>query len=360
MEKHEIGYYAHHMGSGHITRARTLLSDNTFFNSTIFSSFKIEPTDAEKFTYQRLPEDHAYLSNFDQNKSPLPEVLHHAPLGVGEIRKRMQILSTYFYKKNPKLFISDVSAEMVQFARLCSVPAVAVRLTGHRNDLAHEQAFRSSSATLFPLPQIFEDERTPSWLRQKTFYTGGICQHQGRKIDQKTARKLLNLTKNKPIFLIVNGLYDEGNIEEELIKAAQLNPDIQFMTVGRFVQPKQELPKNLVHIGKVKDTFPYLAAADLIVGSCGTNTLLEVANVQKPFICLPEERPFEEQTSKAKPLDKYQLAVVLSQFPEAKDFKKIANEAQSRNYKKMKNFINPNAVSDTENYLKQLSKSLWA
>ncbi len=350
-----IGYYAHHMGSGHATRANTLLS-NWSIPSTLLTSYPLQNKSTNTvYQFVQLPEDHAHLSNYDQSIAPEPEVFHHAPLGVDQIRARMNKISTFFEDKNPNFFITDVSAEMTQFARLCSVPAISFRLTGNRNDLAHMQAYQSSHATIFPLPKIFEHPETPQWLIDKTLYVGGICRHKGKYLSSSDARKQLGINNNQFVIVFTNGLYDNSTNLPSIIKIAEKYPKKLFVILGKYeVQEQENFPNNIYFAGRVADTYPYLRAANIVVGSCGNNTMLEVAHAERPFICVPEERPYEEQISKAKVLEELDVAVVSYDFPTVHSFDKLLKKAMDINPKNLTNLFDHNAVKDIERYILEL------
>ncbi len=350
MKKMHFGYYAHHAGSGHTSRAGAILRDWEY-PATLLSSYSVAPKNIIGFDYVHLPEDHAHLGNYDQSLSPVSSCLHHAPLGVPDIRERMHIISDFFYNKNPALFISDVSAEMVQFARLCSVPSLAVRLTGHRDDPAHVQAFETCRAMLSPLAEIFESEKTSAAVRKKTFYTGGICRHRGKQMSKKAARESLRLNQNEFVVLVVNGLYGDGRGLSEIIALAQSDPQTTFMVLGKIKEINDELPQNVRLTGLVPDTFPYLRAADIVIGSCGNNTLLETAYAARPYICLPEERPYAEQTTKAAVLEKYNMAVVRGSFPRPEEWKEILEKVKGLDVRAFEKVIDPQAVEKTRAFL---------
>ena len=349
-----IGYYAHHMGSGHVQRGRSLLNGWNF-PTTLMSSYPYRAQPEDRFHFIPLPEDHAHLTDYDQSRSPLPDIFHHAPLGVAEIRQRMRRISEFFVEKNPALFITDVSAELTQFARLCSVPTVAFRETGVRNDLPHEQAFKKAQALLFPLSELFEHRDTPAWVRRKTHYTGGICKHLGRTLSKAAARRQLGFEQNDRILLIINGLYDKSEPLQTIQRAAERNPDWRLVVVGSYDIQDENRGSNIHFSGKVADTFPFLKAADVVLGSCGTNTLLEIAHAERPYICLPEERPYEEQFCKADPLNKHGLALVLNQFPEPDDFKQLLNAAAGLPTRQLARIVHPNAIRDTGLFIRQLA-----
>jgi UDP:flavonoid glycosyltransferase YjiC (YdhE family) len=98
-------------------------------------------------------------------------------------------------------------------------------------------------------------------------------------------------------------------------------PKYTFHIVGSY-ENEGHLPENIIYHGLVASTQPYLQHADVVLGSTGHNTLTEVAQANKPFITIPEDRPFDEQKAKANALKENNLAVVLTHFPDRREFEK--------------------------------------
>lgn len=54
-----------------------------------------------------------------------------------------------------------------------------------------------------------------------------------------------------------------------------------------------------MRVGWVDDAPARIARAAIVVGSAGDGVVGAVLAARRPFICLPEDRPFDEQRSKA-------------------------------------------------------------
>ncbi len=54
---------------------------------------------------------------------------------------------------------------------------------------------------------------------------------------------------------------------------------------------------------------------------------MEVGACRKRFVCLPEERSFDEQNAKAKGLEQIGLAVRIKRWPSAEDWPKVLAKA---------------------------------
>ena len=314
MTSNPIGYYAHHMGSGHSVRARQILAGLNR-PAALFTSYPMRAVSETAFEHIALPTDHAHQTDYDQSLSPEPAVLHHAPLNVRGIQDRMATMAQWIATNRPTAMVSDVSMEVLQFARLCSVPTIGVRLTGPREDPAHHHGFEGCRRVVFPLPEIFEEPITSKAIRRKTAYVGGICRHFGKSIGRQTARLRLRIETDKPVVVVVNGTYGDGRRSEDLIRIAEANPGFFWIVLGKVQSIPEQHCSNLHFAGMVLDTYPWLRAADVVVGSCGNNTMLEVAYAQRPFVCIPEDRPYAEQATKARVLAANNLALVLGSIP---------------------------------------------
>lgn len=343
MKTNAIGYYAHHMGSGHSVRARQILSGLNR-PAALFTSYPMRVERDANYEYIALPTDHAHQTDYPQSLSPAPEVLHHAPLNVTGIQQRMAILSEWIARNRPTAFVSDVSMEILQFARLCSVPTIGVRLTGPREDPAHVYGFEGCRRIVFPLPEIFEEPTTSRPIRRKTEYVGGICRHFGKSIGQRTARLRLGIETTKPVVVLVNGTYGDGRRSDDLIRIAQANSGYYWIVLGKIQDIPAATADNLHFAGMVPDTYPWLRAADVVVGSCGNNTMLEVAYARRPFVCIPEDRPYAEQATKARVLAANNLALMLGTLPRPTEWDFYLKTARELDVERFSKIADPGSV----------------
>ena len=100
--------------------------------------------------------------------------LHCAPLGWATIRQAMAEITGWFHAADPALFVSDVSAEIAQLARIASVPCVKVLQHGERSDPGHMAAYEACVGLLAPYDARLEQPDRPDWMRARTFHAGGI------------------------------------------------------------------------------------------------------------------------------------------------------------------------------------------
>ena len=301
-----IGFYVHHHGSGHANRTR-LLADRLPARVPVhvFTSAADRFAGWERGTVHELPPDTA------PDRDPAgdlltDEVLHYAPVDLPGLQHRMAHMASWIAENRPSLFVVDLSVEVLLLARLCGAPTALVRLHGHRDDPAHRAAFRLAEWLIAPFPPSLEDSHTPDWVRHKTYYLGAFSRYDQRTETREACRRELQLPSEGRILTVINGA---GGGAQEISRweaVAQACPDWTILLVGKLPASTRDL-ENLKPVGYVPDTFPYLKAADVVVGSGGTNTMMEVGAARVPFLSLPEPRPFDEQSCKMRALERLGL-----------------------------------------------------
>jgi hypothetical protein len=222
----------------------------------------------------------------DDGNSRRPDALHYAPTDHDGIRQRVAAVSDWIARKRPSLMVIDVSCEVAMLARLASVPTVVVRLGGDRRDEPHLQAFRAARSIVSPFAKALDDPATPGWVREKTVYCPGIVERpNSAPVEEKSI--LVVLGQGGPV--------GDGTIWS---RAARAMPDWNWRVAGPCSSPAQ-VPPNLTLLGWVRDVPERIARAEVVVGSAGDGVVGTVLAARRPFVCMPEDRPFGEQVSKA-------------------------------------------------------------
>jgi predicted glycosyltransferase len=322
-----IGLYVHHHGSGHATRAKQIIDSidaEVHVLTSATKHFDATSTDYQLVTLPMdVPERRTARMSFDT-----PDVFHYAPTNVKEVRNRMAKLTQWAVDTQPDLVVVDLSCEATQLFRLLSIPTVVVRLHGYREDVAHEQAFKSAEFIIAPFPKAVEDGHTPNWIREKTVYTGFFSRYINRELSREEAQKVCSFDTDRLNIVLINGTGGHAFRGEQLYFLAETYPQHDWTVVGTYRSAVTTPPlPNLRTMGHVEDTFPYLRAADVVVGSAGTNTMMEIATADARYICLPEYRPFEEQVCKAQALEKLQAGIINYQFPQLQEWNDLLERA---------------------------------
>lgn len=310
-----IGYYVHHHGDGH--RQRAIAIGQSLDNVMLMGSGLAGRTG--NLPFLNLPDDRLDDSFAGIDHVDRPSSLHYAPLDHEGLRQRTAQMTGWIANSRPRLMVVDVSAEVAMLARLASVPTVYVRLSGRRLDAAHLDAFRAATALLAPFHDALDDDETPGWVREKTFYAPGIV---------RSARQ--NISANDDVVLVVLGRGGAISNGEHWAAAACAAPAWQWRVIGPCTVPA-DLPPNLELCGWVDDADAQIAAARVVIGAAGDGVVSAVLSARRPFICLPEPRPFDEQASKANRLAAVGAAIVRHDWPHSQEWRGLIDRAIAQN-----------------------------
>ena len=282
-----IGYYVHHHGAGH--RARALaVAERAGGRVTLIGTGLAGRTGSNACV--DLPDDRlASTFDGDDTGTDRPQALHYAPLDHDGIRRRVAAITQWIAEHRPALMVVDVSCEIAMLARLASVATVVVRLNGRRDDVPHLEAFRAATAIVAPFAAALDDPETPDWVRHKTLYCPGVVDRADPDVAEPGSVLVVAGGGGSPIDAAV------------WARAARATPDRIWRVIGACT-PIADPPGNLAMLGWVDDAATRIARAAIVVGSAGDGVVGAVLAAWRPFVCLPEDRPFDEQHSKARRL----------------------------------------------------------
>ena len=240
---------------------------------------------------------------------------HYAPYYSDAYCQRAVAIANWVGTTKPTAVIVDVSAEITQYLRFLGVPVIGMRQHGDRWDLPHLCGYDAAYKLLAPYPEILETSGVPSWIRDKTIYAPGFSRYSHRQETKSSAREQLKLDPEQKVVLTINGKGGSKHSLTKIIAAARATSEWLWLVVGETELGDCNLPDNVDLRGWCEDTYVYLKAADAAVASGGHNTIMEVGTAQLPLLCIPEPRPFNEQQSKAKQLEKLGLCLLAERFP---------------------------------------------
>ncbi len=366
MNVRPIGYFVHHQGRGHAERAahiaNALVSQRPV---TLFCARDdiFPPLDArvELITIPSLFEsaggEPPVLADWRT-----PETLHCAPLGWRSIRKAVATITGWFETSDAALFVTDVSAELGQMARIASVPHVAVLQHGDRTDPGHMSSYESAVGILAPFAQKLEQAEIPGWMREKTHYAPGLGIDLAAQPSREQARIDLGLPADKRIVLVVAGGGGNGTPTAPLTLGARDDHDALWITIGEISSEWHETPPgNLTHKGWVDNPETWIAAADGVVSSCGNTTVHIVCAAGKPWIVVPEWRYFDEQLAKAEALEHAGLAAVARNWPShTGGWRKLWDAASRLDVPSQRAIIDHDAARNAADWLNDLVERIWA
>ncbi len=208
----------------------------------------------------------------------------------------------------PDLVVSDVGLEASILARMCGIPVIYSRQHGNRWDKGHTLAYEWACSLLAPFSAELEQSDCPQWVKEKTVYSGGFSRFSGRK---KALVAPSGYSTQKPNVLVMTGFGGTQITPQDVATAAESTPQWQWHFLGAHT-----INSPFIHSpGMVKDVWPYLCHADLVIANAGHNSTMEIGAAGVPSICIPAERYFDEQHCKAAVLEAMKLSVVSRRWP---------------------------------------------
>jgi hypothetical protein len=288
-----IGIYVHHHGGGHAARAGAIgraLSDRGAA-VTYLSSLPPESLGPGECIELPLDTDRG----FDPGETPAE--LHFAPLGSPGLASRMAAIARWIERRRPDLLLVDVSVEVALLSRLCGVPYAYLRQSGERDDPPHRLAYGWAAGLLAPYPEWLEPEGTPKTVRDRSGYVGAVTRFDGAARPSPGGR---------PRRALVLG--ECGPLTAEIADAAR----------GWEVLGPRQVDLDL------------LARCAVVVAPAGANSVAEAAFAGCGLVCLPQPRPFAEQTARGKDLERHRAAMVLDEPPTPWRWPVLLEEARDR------------------------------
>ena len=296
-----IGYYVHHHGAGHVTRAsqvaRHLRSPVTGFSS-------LPRPESWPGDWVQLPSD-VTASPTDPTAGG---VLHWAPLQHSGYAERMATLAHHMAGLN--LLVVDVSVEVSLLARLHGVPTVVLAMRGDRRDAPHRLAYDSATSLLVPWAREFPEPWWPDRWVDKARFVGAISRFD----DRRPVPVVAGDAQRRVLVLLGAGGHD---MPQAALSAARTHaPDWEWT----LRSPQSPSP----------DLWEELMRADVVVSHGGNNAVAEVAAARRPAVVVAQRRPFEEQHHTAAALDNAGICVGLGDWPHPQDWSGILDEALAR------------------------------
>lgn len=359
-----IGYFVHHQGRGHAERCAAIVnalpSDRPV---TIFCARDdIFPALRPGARVTRIPSLFERTGAENVNDfTRQPDTLHCAPLGWPGIRQAMGTMAQWFMTANPHLMICDVSVEVAQLARICSVPHIKILQHGLRDDPGHRAAYESAAGLLMPGAACLAQDNWDTAMLAKTFFAGGL----GIDIAQSTrdeARGRLGLMPDQDVVLVLSGGGGTGFPSAPIAVGARAFPDSLWLTVGRIARDWHATePANLRHDGWVDGVSDYIAAANCVVASTGNTTCQHILAAGRPWVAVPEWRYFDEQVEKARALDRAGVAHAVPSLPSSIQQWRTAIASARDRHQPMRQqaCVTSEAAKLTADWLEALIARLW-
>lgn len=266
-----IGYYVHHHGVGHLTRARVIAAELRSRGADVV----LMGSDLRGTPGITLPPDNdGHAPFFDPTAGG---ALHWAPLKHPGYTARMAAIAQWVGDHAPSVVVVDVSVEVTAFLRLLGVAVVVVAQPGDRGDDPHTLAYRSATAILAPWPAEASPCPALGGFADKVTNTGGIS---GLRTHPRKPRVGVVLTGG-------GATSDAGPL---LGQVASQVPLLEWVGAGGAKW--------------VEDIGQLLAEAHVVVSHCGQNAVADIAASDVPAVLYPSPRPHAEQDHLGAELDR--------------------------------------------------------
>jgi hypothetical protein len=296
-----IGYYAHHHGSGHVTRLRSIAAH---LREPVWGLSSLQAPAGWTRPWTQLARDDTPTPSALASAGDVTAggVLHWAPPLHDGLSRRMAQLAGWVAEHRPTLLVVDVSVEVALLARLCGVPTVVVAMPGSRLDRPHRLAYDSAEALLAPWPDGAHTRDWPESWRAKARCVGGISRFDGRP-----APPLRLAARRRRRVLVLWGSGGRSADRDAVAAARAATPDWDWLEREPGCCPSPDL-------------WAELAAADVVVTHAGQNAVAEVAAARRPAVVVAQTRPFGEQEATAAAVSRLGAAVGLESWPPAAEW----------------------------------------
>ena len=341
-----IGYYVHHQGAGHLDRALAIARHAPEQFTLIGSRLgRVRNEISVLELPDDLPGDLPDEPSAGADGHPDPAgCLHYAPNFHDGVRARVAILTGWIAECRPRLMVVDVSVEIAMLSRLSATPTVYFRLSGDRSDRAHEEAFRQADAVIAPFHCDLDRGDVAEWVRSKTFYAPGI-------VEAWPPRGF----EHSNTILFVFGKGGSPGDAAAVLACARSCPEHEVAVIGPTT-PFDDAPSNLTVLGWVDDAFARISQATVVVGGGGDGIASAVLAAGKPFVCIPEARPYGEQVCKARALARLGCAVVLDRWPLAGDWPGIIAAALGLDRSRCQRLADPHGAQKACEYILDVAR----
>lgn len=306
-----IGYYVHHQGRGHLTRALGILAAHGGPATVLTSVPRPAEGSAAHVDWLDLPRDDESLRPRDPTAGG---VLHWAPRHDPGLRDRMAAIAAWIGRTAPRLVVVDVSVEVTLLCRLLGVPVLVVAMAGDRTDRAHRAAYDAADALLACWPREVLEPAWPTVWTAKTRFVGALSRYDCRiGTGPDRAGDAAERPRRRSVVVLL-GAGGRDVSDEDLAAAGRATPGWNWTVLGGSD-------------GWFPDPWPLLRGADVIVTHAGQNALAEVAAARRPAIVVPQRRPHDEQFAAASAIAAAGLATVCPRWPDAAAWPTLLDDA---------------------------------
>lgn len=285
-----IGWYVHHHGRGHLTRAHAVARS---MRTPVTGLSSLAKPPGWSGPWVDLPRDDDLRAGEATRDVDAHGVLHWAPLRHQGLAVRTAHIATWVASARPALVVVDVSVEVSLLVRLCGVPVVVVALPGMRQDRPHRAAYDVADVLLGPWPTDTHTADWPSSWQEKVRCVGGISQFDGCAVPP--------VHRRSGQVLLLWGSGGRQVVPAEVDAARAATPGWTWVERS----PARPSP----------DLWRELHESEVVVTHGGQNAVADVAASRSPAIVVAQDRPFGEQRATVRAIDRLGVGVGVDRWP---------------------------------------------
>lgn len=261
---------------------------------------------------------------------------------------------SFLSRWKPDLLVADVGLEAAILGKMCGIPVLYTRQHDQRWDKGLLLAYEYACSLWAPYAAGIEPADCPTWIRNKTFYSGGFGQFSGQ---EKAAQPPITYGKGKGDILVMTGS-GEANISHSLIaEAAAAMPDYQWHQVGTALPlARTAMPRNMLRHGSFQNIWPYLCHADLVVANADHDSIMDVAAAGAPSVFISADRPLVGQIRDAQILSDLGLSIVVKDWPTAQAWSEVFEQAIAQEPSRWMLFQDAKAALRSAKYIYETAK----
>ena len=319
-----IGYYVHHVGRGHLSRAAAIAEHLAGRGETVTGLSSLDRPPGWIGEWIVLPRDDDQIgpaaphgAGDVDDEADAGGRLHWVPLGNAGLRDRMAAVSAWIAAARPSVVVSDVSVEVALLARLHGVAVATVVLPGRRDDAAHQLGFAVSSALLSAWPESAHGmlHGLDEAASRKHVRVGAISRFSATLPEDIPIATSSTVGSGRRRVLVLNGRggaeFDVGALQRARARTPQWEWSVVGGASGEWVD----------------DPWPRIRAADVVVTHAGQNAIAEIAAARRPAVVMAQDRPHDEQRHTAAALQRGGWPVVLIESEAAADWAAVLSAA---------------------------------
>jgi hypothetical protein len=213
--------------------------------------------------------------------------------------------------------VVDVSVEVAVLSRLLGVPTAVVAQRGRRTDAPHALAYRMATAVIAPWTPGTHQPGDGLPDDDRLRFVGALSRFDGRPASGPP--------RGRDVLVLIGG-GGHRIAPAEVAAAAAATPGWRWHVAGalRVTDPR------VTDHGPEADVWALLGEAAVVAGTAGANTVAEIAAARRPYVCLPQARPFDEQERQAEALATLAPVVVRRDWPAPSSWPRLLEDAALR------------------------------